>query len=444
VPSWSSKKGDKVAVGRGWVRKLMPSGIWHYHYKHDAGKWLTISTGDRDKRGAMQWAERFSAALASGEANGAKKVALVRISVTDASEKWLEYQRAKAKRTTYRTYTSIIKKFKKFCASVSLRLVSEITDESVLAFRAWAVATGNAKVTVDNNLVAIRSFLSWAKASNMIENNPVSQQRHGKQIFFNAKSERRDVYTKIEYARLMEHATEPLSSVIQLLANLGLRISELAMLEWADIDLHGGWIQIRIKRTHDGIDYSPKDNTDRKIPLSPVVRGVLSKISSRPKSDGYVIPLKSGSRTDYAERFFLNELKKLSAPTGIPKKKLILHSFRRFFICECADQGIPMATVIEWVGHDEMKMIMHYYSLRDDTAKSAMANFRAGGPSTTPTIQAPVTEDAKPTNDTAQQQPLGNIWVRENEKPHSQGRERGSTEREGFEPSIQEFTRMTV
>ena len=90
-----------------------------------------------------------------------------------------------------------------------------------------------------------------------------------------------------------------------------------------------------------------------------------------------------------------------------------------------------MATVIEWVGHDEMKMIMHYYSLRDETAKLAMTNFRAGGPSATPTIQALVTEDAKSSNDTAQQQPLGNIWVTENEKPHSQGRERGLAEREG-------------
>lgn len=37
-----------------------------------------------------------------------------------------------------------------------------------------------------------------------------------------------------------------------------------------------------------------------------------------------------------------------------------------------------MPTVIEWVGHDEMKMVMHYYSLRDEAAKRAMKGFRAG------------------------------------------------------------------
>jgi len=39
-----------------------------------------------------------------------------------------------------------------------------------------------------------------------------------------------------------------------------------------------------------------------------------------------------------------------------------------------------MATVIEWVGHDEMKMVMHYCSLRDELAKEAMKDFRAGAP----------------------------------------------------------------
>ena len=31
-----------------------------------------------------------------------------------------------------------------------------------------------------------------------------------------------------------------------------------------------------------------------------------------------------------------------------------------------------MATVMDWVGHDEMKMVMYYYSLRDTSAREAM------------------------------------------------------------------------
>ncbi len=181
------------------------------------------------------------------------------------------------------------------------------------------------------------------------------------------------------------------------------------MLEWTDVDLDGGWVHIRVKRTHDGVNYSPKDNTDRKIPINGVVRDVLEQLGQK-RREGYVLPLGTvKSRPDYAERRFLQELKGLAPLTAIPEKKLILHSFRRFFISECADNGIPMATVIEWVGHDEMKMVMHYYSLRDDVAKEAMRNFQAGGSLQSPTSAADPPADATPTDNNERDRDLGNI-----------------------------------
>ena len=66
----------------------------------------------------------------------------------------------------------------------------------------------------------------------------------------------------------------------------------------------------------------------------------------------------------------------MSTATGIPEKKLTLHNFRRFFVSQCADCGIPMATVMNWLGHDEMKMVMYYYRLRDESAQQAMNKFR--------------------------------------------------------------------
>lgn len=151
--------------------------------------------------------------------------------------------------------------------------MSDVKPDVILEFRTWAVALGNSKVTVDNNLIVLRSFFSWAEASNIVRTNPVSQSRHAKQVFFGARSEKRQTYTKEEYARLLECSAGSLSIVIRLLANLGLRISEPAMLEWSDVDFDGGWVHIRVKQTHDGIDYSPKDKSDRKVPMNGQVRG---------------------------------------------------------------------------------------------------------------------------------------------------------------------------
>ena len=59
---------------------------------------------------------------------------------------------------------------------------------------------------------------------------------------------------------------------------------------------------------------------------------------------------------------------------------LTLHNFRRYSISQCADCGIDMACVMEWVGHDEMKMVLHYYRLRDEHAKNAMGRYTTGTP----------------------------------------------------------------
>jgi len=77
-------------------------------------------------------------------------------------------------------------------------------------------------------------------------------------------------------------------------------------------------------------------------------------------------------RPAVAERSFILKLKGLSEAVGLRPERLTLHRFRHFFVSECADHGVPMATVMDWVGHDEMKMVMHYYSLRDTSAREAM------------------------------------------------------------------------
>ena len=57
---WSKDQEDNVAVARGRLRKLLPARVWHFHYKDDSGKWVSRSTGHRDKTGAVRWAESFS------------------------------------------------------------------------------------------------------------------------------------------------------------------------------------------------------------------------------------------------------------------------------------------------------------------------------------------------------------------------------------------------
>jgi integrase-like protein len=207
----------------------------------------------------------------------------------------------------------------------------------------------------------------------------LAQTRYGERILFDENSQRKDPYTPDEFSSITM-ADGDARSMFTLLGRWGLRISELAMLKCSDIDDVGGWLHIRNKRTHDGIDDKPKDKTDRKIPLEG--RAIIESLKAlagrtgrtgRTGRIGYVLPLPPvKQREDYAERHFLKKLKELAECTRINPKRLTLHRFRHFFFCECADHGIPMATVMAWVGHDEMKMVMNYFSLRDESARDAM------------------------------------------------------------------------
>lgn len=379
MPRWSSDPDDKIAVGRGKLRKVVGSGVWHFHFKNDRGKWVSLSTGHHDRRGAVQWAEALSMQLTQTEFGFALPPRLKgEDRIGPALDQWLEYQKDQNRPYTHRSYRSIAKKFKKFIETRrNVKRLGDVTTDVILEFRRWALAKGNSRVTIDNNLIALRSFFNWCVAKRMAAANPLSQSRHGVRLFYDEASPRIDTYTSQEFRKIIEAVQASDKPIFKLLGTTGFRCSEAAMLEWSDVDRGHNIIRIRRKTTVDGVAFVPKDRTDRVVPISRELGEALDTLAGgEPEPSGYVIRLPSVLiRPHYFERLYLGKLKDIAEATGIPKAKLTLHNFRRFFVSQCADCNIPMPTVMDWVGHDEMKMVMHYYRLRDDSAQRAMERF---------------------------------------------------------------------
>ena len=106
-----------------------------------------------------------------------------------------------------------------------------------------------------------------------------------------------------------------------------------------------------------------------------------------------------------------------------------------------------MATVIEWLGHDDMQMVMHYYSLRDQSSQVAMKRFSEAGRSGLlhdSRQRRPVggkdAVEASRVDVGARRRPIPELLEHlgnEKTNPHSEPRNADSerkTEREGFEP----------
>lgn len=133
------------------------------------------------------------------------------------------------------------------------------------------------------------------------------------------------------------------------------------------------WIHIRAK---DG--WLPKNKKDRKLPMHPRVRDVLEH-QSRKHRWVFVAGLstefpKGGHQIhlDHLRERLLGILRKIGKDRGG------LHSFRRFFISYCANQGVPPTVLMKWVGHSDLRMIVRYYQLQDAESQQAMEALTAG------------------------------------------------------------------
>ena len=93
----------------------------------------------------------------------------------------------------------------------------------------------------------------------------------------------------------------------------------------------------------------------------------------------YLFPTTPGPcRAKNFARETLKMLKRLSKSTGISVQKLTSQNFRRYFVSQCADCGIDILCVMQWVGHADWEMVRRYYRLRDDHAQEAMGKFSTG------------------------------------------------------------------
>jgi integrase len=54
-----------------------------------------------------------------------------------------------------------------------------------------------------------------------------------------------------------------------------------------------------------------------------------------------------------------------------------LHSFRHYFCGRCARDGVPEQTVMVWLGHQDSRMVRHYYQLHDEDAQRQMNKLKS-------------------------------------------------------------------
>ncbi len=143
----------------------------------------------------------------------------------------------------------------------------------------------------------------------------------------------------------------------------GLRAKEIFGLTWADIDFTNQQIFIR----------DPKNHKDRFAFLTGEVETMLRQRAQQQNPANYVFPKEDGGRQTAVSTTFRDVVKALGFNEGITDRRLkvVFHTLRHTFASWLVQDGTPLFTVSQLLGHSSIQMTTRYAHLAPDHLRQA-------------------------------------------------------------------------
>jgi integrase len=204
-------------------------------------------------------------------------------------------------------------------------------------------------------------MFKWAARNGYLSRNLLEPVR-----FTKIKSPKQPCFT-IEQAELLLSNAEKWAVLMFItLAFTGMRIGELAQLQWEDVDLESNVTHIQ-RGGSDG--RTTKDKEDRFIPIHfRKLRPVLQTLE-RKSEIAFLMP----DNRLVSPKKLIAYLKDLCGQYGFENpRQYKLHTFRHFFTSYCAQQNLSYKYVLEWMGHSSSAILDIYFTMNDRQAQAAM------------------------------------------------------------------------
>lgn len=246
---------------------------------------------------------------------------------------------------TILAYSKDIEQLANFVAKSEKNNLSDVTKEDIDSFKDSLSAQNYTTKSISRKINSIKSFFAYVIANGAISENPATNVTHPK---YDIKPPR--ILNKIEYRALRDACREDLrmAAIVELLLQTGMRISELANLKIADIDLTSNQITIRAYESH----------PERVIPLNQPVKESLARyMEARPKSGNtYVFITKTGNA--FLIRNIRSNLDRYFHIAGIENAKV--NDLRHTFIAQQLTSGSPLVYISKLVGHKRLSTTEKY------------------------------------------------------------------------------------
>jgi integrase len=253
-----------------------------------------------------------------------------------------------------------------------------LTQEHIDAFRAAQQARGMSKKTINNRLSVLKTLLRYAWKLRDSAIPCVDAKTVGELTFFTTVDEGKiHAVPMADVEKMLAAASDQQMRVAVLLATeAGLRVGEIRGLQRGDIKHGVNSPEIHVMRAIDqrNNQTDPKNWKTRVVPMSP---RLVTEIAKLPKRGLWVLATPEGDWLEY-ERM-LDAIHQLYAAAGveIPVSddgiQMPWHSLRHTFGTECGTRGVPVAVLMQMMGHKDYKTTLRYITVDESQKAAAIA-----------------------------------------------------------------------
>lgn len=269
------------------------------------------------------------------------------------------------------TYKDVFLRFLSFAGDIRLY---DLTTDLIKAYKRDMMQRVDASTT-RLALTVIRAFCAWAIAERYLPENPALRVTHPKVTPPNP-----DPLTSEQVDHLLAALDAPSRShkacwrrnrrAVYLMLYAGLRLAEVAGLEWRDIDLKRRMITIRREIAKGG-----------KPRVVPICDELLSELQQAPhRNPHWAVVDRGETRAGQGVPMGIKSLARLFE-RWLPRRGIVIHAhqLRKTFATELYVRGEDIVTIQRLLGHSDPKTTVRYIGACSDKEQRAVGQLQFRG-----------------------------------------------------------------
>lgn len=226
--------------------------------------------------------------------------------------------------------------------------IDAVTGDDIEQFKHILASENYTDKSIYRKVNSIKSFFRFLRKKGVISENPADAIAHPKYSLSDPR-----ILTKMEYRALRDacRADKRISTIVEVLLQTGMRISELANLEVADVDFAGKLITIRPQESHG----------QRAIPLNNAALSAVDEyMQIRPTTRQKALFVTKTCRP-FLVRNIRTAIDRYFRLAGIKDAKV--NDLRHTFVVQQLAAGTPLVYVSQLVGHKRITTTEKYLKL---------------------------------------------------------------------------------